>query len=137
IERFDPTFTKVLVRYNPEADAATNRRQAERLRELGDWLHQHDRKFMFELLVPATKEQLARVGGDQARYDRELRADLMLRVIGDLQTAGVEADIWKIEGLDRPEDCERIARQARAGGRGGVGCVVLGRGADASQVDRW
>src|SRR5262245_62002473 len=30
IETFDPTFCKVLVRYNPEGDRALNQRQAER-----------------------------------------------------------------------------------------------------------
>ena len=32
IEAFHPTFCKVLVRYNPEGDAALNRRQAARLK---------------------------------------------------------------------------------------------------------
>ena len=52
IEKFDPDFSKVLVRYNPEGDAEMNQRQAERLKRLADWLHEHDRKFLFELLVP-------------------------------------------------------------------------------------
>src|SRR5207249_2687836 len=43
----------------------------------------------------------------------------------------------KIEGVDRREDCDRIARQTRAGGRDGVACVVLGRGADDAKVDEW
>src|SRR5437016_1340587 len=67
IERFDPDFSKVLVRYNPDADADMNNRQLERLKRLADWLHEHDRKFLFELLVPATEEQLSGVGGDSDR----------------------------------------------------------------------
>ncbi len=137
IDRFDPDFAKVLVRYNPEGDEALNRRQVSRLRVLGEHLHTHGRKLLFELLVPATPAQLAAVGGDAGRFDLELRPDLMRRAIAELQDAGVEPDVWKIEGLDRREDCIRIADQVRAGGRGGVGCVVLGRGADAAQVDRW
>ena len=39
IEEFRPTFCKVLVRYNPEGDAAMNRRQAGRLKRLSDYLH--------------------------------------------------------------------------------------------------
>ena len=35
----------------------------------------------------------------------------MRHAIVDLQDAGVEADIWKIEGIDSQEDCERIARR--------------------------
>ena len=53
IEAFDPTFTKVLVRYNPEGDREMNKRQAAKLRRLSDWLHDHGTKFLFELLVPA------------------------------------------------------------------------------------
>ncbi len=137
IEEFDPTFSKVLVRYNPEGDAAMNERQAARLKELGEWLHANGRKLLFELLVPAEPHQLESVGGDAARYDVEVRPGLMLSTIAELQRAGVEPDIWKIEGLDKREDCDAIARAARAGGREKVVCVVLGRGADDDAVDRW
>ena len=137
IERFDPDFTKVLVRYNPEGDAEMNRRQSERLRRLADWLHGRDRKFLFELLVPAEESQLERVGGDSDRYDAELRPELMRRTIEELQEAGVEADVWKIEGIDTQEDCERIAQTCRRDGREGVICVVLGRGADDAKVEHW
>ncbi len=137
IERFDPDFSKVLVRYNSDGDADMNRRQSERLRRLSAWLHEHDRKFLFELLVPAEEAQLASVDGDSDRYDAELRPELMCRAIAELQDAGVEADIWKIEGVDEQADCERIAAQCRAGGREGVVCVVLGRGADDEKVDHW
>src|SRR5713101_4257732 len=61
IEAFQPTFCKVLVRYNPEGDQALNRRQAVRLRRLSEYLHSKSSSlFMFELLVPAEKAQLAR-----------------------------------------------------------------------------
>lgn len=137
IERFDPDFSKVLVRYNPEGDTEMNRRQAERLRRLSDWLHANDRKLLFELLVPAEEAQLAAVGGDAGRYDAELRPDLMIGAIGELQDAGIEPDVWKIEGVDERADAERIAAQCQAGGRDGVACVVLGRGADDDRVDQW
>jgi myo-inositol catabolism protein IolC len=137
IEKFDPDFSKVLVRYNPEGDAEMNQRQSEKLKRLGDWLHEHDRKFLFELLVPAEPDQLESVGGDEERYDRELRPELMRQAILDLQDAGVEPDIWKIEGIDSQEDCERISKTARRDGRDGVICVVLGRGADDAKVEHW
>jgi myo-inositol catabolism protein IolC len=137
IEEFDPVFTKVLVRYNPAGDGAMNERQTERLRELSDWLHERDRKFLFELLVPATKEQLGTVNDDPDRFDKELRPQLMLAAIAELQQSGVEPDVWKIEGIDRREDCEAIGTQTRMGGRDKVACVVLGRGADEAAVDHW
>jgi 5-dehydro-2-deoxygluconokinase len=137
IEQFDPDFSKVLVRYNPEGDAEMNQRQSERLKRLSDWLHEHDRKFLFELLVPAEEHQLEQAGGDEDRYDSELRPELMRRAITELQDAGIEADIWKIEGIDSQEDCERIAETCRRDGRDGVICVVLGRGANDEKVDHW
>jgi 5-dehydro-2-deoxygluconokinase len=137
IERFDPEFSKVLVRYNPDGEADANGVQLEKLKRLSDWLHEHDRKFLFELLVPAVETQLASVGGDTDRYDAELRPALMRRTIAEIQAAGIEVDIWKIEGVDERSDCEAIVAQARDGGRDGVVCVVLGRGADDAKVDEW
>ena len=136
IERFDPTFAKVLVRYNPD-DPEGNAVQDERLRRLSDWLRARSRGFLFELLVPATDAQLAAVNGDADRYDRELRPALMVRAIAALQAAGVEPDIWKVEGLDAREDYAQVAAQARAGGRDAVGCIVLGRGASEARVAQW
>jgi myo-inositol catabolism protein IolC len=137
IEDFDPSFSKVLVRYNPETEREMNARQAERLRRLGEWLHEHDRKYLFELLVPASPEQIEAADGDEDRWDKEDRPKLMKTAIEELQAAGVEPDIWKIEGIDRREDCETISAAARADGRDGVACVVLGRGADDAAVDHW
>src|SRR5919106_2056369 len=97
IESFDPHFSKVLVRYNPDGEAEMNERQLGRLKELADWLHEHDRKFLFELLVPAEQPQLDAVGGDSDRYDAELRPELMRRAIEEIQAYGCEVDIWKIE----------------------------------------
>ncbi|MDQ6773922.1 MAG: DUF2090 domain-containing protein, partial [Candidatus Dormibacteraeota bacterium] len=137
IEAFDPAFTKVLVRYNPEGEVVMNRRQLARLRRLSEWLRARDRKFLFELLVPLEPAQLRSVDGDRDRYDLELRPRLVVRTIQESQSAGVEPDIWKIEGLERREDCERVAAQARSGGRDRVSCIVLGRAASEERVVHW
>ena len=138
IEAFRPTFCKVLVRYNPEGNKEMNQRQAARLKLLSDYLHGKSRSlFMFELLVPPDKVQLDRLKGDKKKYDLELRPKLMVQAIHELQDAGVEADLWKIEGLDRSEDCEKVATAARRGGRDKVGCIVLGRGEDDRKVREW
>src|SRR4051795_909038 len=97
IEKFDPDFCKVLVRLNPDGEKELNERQLERLKRLADWLHEHDRKFLFELLVPAEDSQLEQVHGDSDRYDAELRPELMRRAIEMIQDYGCEVDIWKIE----------------------------------------
>ncbi len=136
IEAFDPTFAKVLVRYNPEGNLELNKRQSQRLARLSRWLRKHDRKLLFELLVPPTTEQID-LYEDAATYDKELRPYLVIEAIRRLQTADVEPDVWKIEGLDRAEDCERAVAQARNGGRDGVVCIILGRGADEAKVLHW
>jgi myo-inositol catabolism protein IolC len=138
IEAFRPTFCKVLVRYNPEGDAALNRRQATRLKRLSEYLHAKSRsRFMFELLVPAEKSQIERFKGDKKSYDLDMRPKLMVQAISQLQDAGVEPDVWKIEGLDRREDCEKVVDTAHRAGREKVGCIVLGRGEDDKRVRAW
>jgi myo-inositol catabolism protein IolC len=137
IEAFDPAYAKVLVRYNPDGDSAMNLRQLTRLAELSIWLRQHDRRLLFELLVPAEPAQLAEVGGDCDLYDLEMRPELTVRAIAEAQAAGVEPEIWKVEGLDRREDYRRVAEKARAAGRDRVTCIILGRGASEAKLEDW
>ncbi len=139
IEAFQPTFCKVLVRYNPEGDQALNRSQSARLSRLSEYLYRQESRsqFLFELIVPPEKSQLDSVKGDKKAYDLELRPRLMVEAIQQLQDAHVEPDVWKIEGLDRREDCEKIVDAARQGGRDKVGCIILGRGEDDKKVREW
>ena len=138
IQAIRPTFSKVLVRYNAEGNRTLNARQAKRLKRLSDYLHNGSGSlFMFELLVPAEKSQLQRLNGDKKAYDTQLRPQLMVRAIEELQDAGVEPDVWKIEGLDRRDDCEKVVAAARRGGRDRVGCIILGRGEDDQKVHEW
>jgi 5-dehydro-2-deoxygluconokinase len=138
IEAIQPTFCKVLVRYNPEGDGALNERQATRLKRLSDYLRSKEQnKFMFELLVPAEKSQLSQVNDNRQRYDLEMRPRLMVQAIKQLQDAQVEPDVWKVEGLDKRQDCENIVTAARRDGRGNVGCIILGRGEKDEKVHQW
>jgi 5-dehydro-2-deoxygluconokinase len=108
------------------------------LKRLSDYLQNGSASlFMFELLVPAEKSQLDRLNGDKKAYDTQLRPSLMVQAIEELQDAGVEPDVWKIEGLDRREDCEKVVAAARRGGRDRVGCIILGRGEDDRKVHDW
>ena len=136
LESLRPPLAKALVRFNVDGDAELNRRQLERLRRLSDWLGEHSPTLLFELLVPPLPEQLAAVGGDRDRYDAELRPELTTRAIAVVQEAGIEVATWKIEGIERREDCEAIAAACRAGGRE-AGCLILGRGADEAKVEHW
>lgn len=137
IEKFNPTFVKVLVRYNTGDDKELNKRQAARLARLSEYCHNNKRKFMFELLVPALEGQLASVGGDKKKFDTDVRPGLMEKAIAELQAAGIEPDVWKLEGLERAEDYKAIVAQARSKGRNHVGMIVLGRGENAEKVNHW
>src|SRR5688572_24302189 len=117
IERVNPTYCKVLVRYNPQGDAAVNLTQATRLQRLSDYLRRNQRLFMFELLVPPEPAQLTSVAGDERRYDSELRPGLMVQAIHQLQASGVEPDVWKVEGIDSRDDCLNLVAAARRNGR--------------------
>ncbi|GAA1331729.1 2-deoxy-5-keto-D-gluconate 6-phosphate aldolase domain-containing protein [Pseudonocardia xinjiangensis] len=131
---FDPDYVKVLVRDNPGFDLRARREQQDALAQVTGELHRAGRRLLLELLVPPTPEQHENLGDD---YDRALRPPLTEQVITDMQGAGAAPDIWKIEGLDLAEDAERVVAAARQGGRDDVRCVVLGRDADQSQLDRW
>jgi myo-inositol catabolism protein IolC len=136
IEAFDPTFLKVLVRYNPESDASLNQRQLVRLKKLSDYLASANRPFLFELIVPATSTQLASLGGSKQKYDLELRPKLMCEAIKQIQDGGVEPAIWKLEGVEDPANAKAIVMQAQAGGRK-AGVITLGRGESKDKVKEW
>lgn len=137
IEAFDPDFAKVLVRYNPDGDADLNARQSARLATLSQWLHERDRLFLFELLIPPTDAQDRAAHRDRLEYEQRMLPDLTVRTIAALQGAGVEPDIWKIEGMDDRAADTAAAAQARSGGRDHVACIVLGHGEDAPRVRGW
>ena len=132
-----PTFAKVLVRYNPDGDSSVNETQLKRLKVLSDFAHSAGFMFMFELLVPATKDQFESAGQDQGAYDRDVRPRLTMDAIREIQEAGVEPDVWKLEGVDDREAARGIVAQARNGGRTKVGVIVLGRGENEQRVQDW
>jgi myo-inositol catabolism protein IolC len=137
IELFRPTFAKVLVRYNPEGDADLNQRQLDKLYLLSDYCQKSDQLFMFELLVPATNSQMSWYHADVNAYDRKCRPELMVQAICEIQDAGIEVDVWKIEGLDDRNDCIKVIEAARRNGRSDVSCIVLGRGANEKKMAEW
>ena len=137
ISKFSPTFVKVLVRYNPKGEAALNQRQTLRLKRLSDYCHSHKNKFMFELLSLRHLNSWYQLGGNTSRYDHELRPALMVQSMKEIQNAGIEPDVWKLEGIETAEDSKKVAAQARMGGRDHVGVIVLGRGENAEKVKHW
>ena len=126
IEAVAPSFAKAMVRYNPQGERALNQRQEERLKQLSDACHRSERRFMFELLVPATAAKLERVAGDTDAYYQRTRPQLMIDAMRALQDAGVEPDVWKIEGLARRADEAKVRSwlATAAGVTGFIGFAV-------------
>jgi myo-inositol catabolism protein IolC len=54
----------------------------------------------------------------------------------EIQDAGVEPSVWKVEGVEKPDDAKAIVNQAQKGGRK-VGIITLGRGESKEQVEKW
>ena len=136
IEIFSPIYTKVLVRYNPDGDGEMNKQQLQRLKILHHYLMQKRRKFLFELLVPATAGQLALFGGSKDKYDVMMRPGLMKKAMSELQMAGVLPELWKLEGVEKKEDAEMLVWQARAVAKK-AGIITLGRGESIDKVREW
>lgn len=136
VQKFNPTFVKVLVRYNPDGDADLNERQAQKLQTLSAWCREQGFGLILEPLVVATSKQLELAGGDQTFYDLEMRPQLMELMMEELQGAGVEPDIWKIEGLEDARHYEALTAQAAAAPHSGK-IIVLGRHATDEQVENW
>jgi len=136
IEELDPILVKVLVRYNPEGDFMMNKRQLVRLRGLSSYLQSIRKPLLFELIVPATKEQLSKLGDVKEAYDRELRPKLMVETIKQIQDAGVEPTIWKLEGVEKVADAKAVVEAAQRDGRK-AGVITLGRGESKEKVQEW
>ena len=132
-----PDFVKVLVRYNPEGDAEVNINQVVRLKVLSDFCTENGFNFMFELLVPATSTQLSSVNGEIGRYDREIRPNLMVEAIKQIQKQGIEPQIWKVEGSTSVSDLKKIILQAQVNSRDQVRLILLGRGEDRDTIKQW
>ena len=136
LSEINPTYAKVLVRYNPEGDKELNARQNARLVELGKHLADKENKYLFELLVPATERQMEAAGGDKTKYEQEIRPDLTVQALKEIQEAGVNPEIWKLEGMDSEEAMQKVSDQVKAGNEN-AGIIILGRGESAEKAEQW
>jgi myo-inositol catabolism protein IolC len=136
VERIKPDYAKVLVRDNPDFDAAKRERQFGELAPVSAELAKRGVPLLYELLVPATDAQLHQAGDDSRAYDRDIRPGLVVRVIADTQAHGIEPALWKVEGLETVESTQQVADQAKAGGSR-ADLIVLGRDAPAERLDHW
>jgi myo-inositol catabolism protein IolC len=136
VEEFDPDFFKVLVRYNPNDDPQTRNTQIERLANVSAWAKDADWRWLFELLVPPTREQLARYD-DQYHFDEFARPGLTVTTIAAFTEGGVRPTIWKLEGYETTEGAQEVLDAVARAGEPLADCIVLGRNAPLSQVEHW
>ncbi len=125
---YDPDFFKVLVRYNPADEAGDRKVQIERLAQVSAWAASTGWRWLFELLVPPTREQLAQ-NDDQLHFDREARPELTAEAIAALSDGGVQPTIWKLEGYETTRGAEEVLRAVAAQTDAQAECIVLGRNA--------
>lgn len=137
IEKFRPNFTKVLIKYNPKDAEEIKVLQQKNLKIISDYSHKNNYKFLLEVLVLPTKEQLEKVNGKRDEYDVKYRPELTAEVVRSLQSKGIEPDIWKLEGMDSANDYKGVIEEARSQGRKNVSVVILGRGAEEEKVEEW
>ena len=121
LERWQPDYAKVLVRYDVRGDAELNARQRGRLKTLSDWLRANDGKLMLEVVVPGDGDRL----------------ELMLGAIAEMKDAGIAPALWKVDGLPSEAQCARVVELCGAEDGGEVGVIVLGRNAPAEEVAAW
>lgn len=126
-EKYNPTFAKALIHYNPQDDEQSKIRQQQQLKILSDYCHDHGYKFLLEVLIPPPSTSEESFG---------LRK-LQVLAIEELQTAGIEPDVWKLEGTKEVKDYQIIVNQVQKDARKNVGVVVLGRGENQSLVEEW
>jgi myo-inositol catabolism protein IolC len=136
IEKFSPKFVKALVRFNPDNNPKANEGQIEKLKILNEYCHAQNYLFMLEVLVPPTKEQLARVGNNSLQFEDNIKPELTTEVIDSFYVFGIAPDVWKLEGMNRKEDFEKVVERIKARGQE-AGIVVLGRGEKQDFVEKW
>jgi myo-inositol catabolism protein IolC len=136
VEAFDPDFFKVLVTYNPSDDEEMRRTQITRLAPVSEWADRSGRRWVLELLVPPTLDQLA-AHQDQAGFDRDARPALTAQVVSQLQGGGVHPTIWKLEGFETSEGADRVIAAVDADPHHPAVCIVLGRNAPLGRVEHW
>jgi myo-inositol catabolism protein IolC len=136
IAAYEPDFFKVLVRYNPADEADDRKVQIERLAQVSAWAAKAGRRWLFELLVPPTREQLSE-NEDQLHFDRQARPALTVETISAFTEGGVQPTIWKLEGYETTQGAEEVLREVAGAAGTPSECIVLGRNAPIEHVEHW
>ena len=127
ILKLKPEYAKVLVRYNP-VNKKDNLVQLKRLKKISDFCRKNKIGFLFELLVPASPEQVKKFAKS---YDLKARPALSVQAIKEISSYGIKPDIWKLEAMPG-NYWSKIIKVA-----GKAQIVVLGRAGSKVLVSQW
>jgi myo-inositol catabolism protein IolC len=123
VDAINPDGVKVLLRWDPDGDAALNGRQGELLAEVSASIMTLGIPLIVEFLTPPDPSSTK-------------RTDTMVRAIEQILAAGAEPAMWKVEGLDTTEGCQAVAEAISVGGRPAT-AIVLGRGVTLGTAVGW
>ncbi len=123
-----PSYAKALVRYDVSLD---NREQLSRLKELSDFCVENNIGLLIEPLMQNKNYE-------KEIYDADYRYLDLIKMILEMQDFGIEAKVWKIEGLYKKEQYTDVVKVARNNeNRLGVGIIILGRNESKEHVMQW
>lgn len=124
IEKYNPDFAKVLIKVSARGGSAYGGENGvsdltkNNLKKLNDYCRFASLKLLIEIVS-------------------EGNLDLILKTISELQHAGIDPDVWKVEGMENEFAYEQIVQEARRNGRDNVSVVILGRGEGKEVVEKW
>lgn len=125
-----PDIVKALIRWDP-TEVPERERQLRDLRTLSDFCTAEGFVFLLEPLIPP-----AAAHADVANFDTDFRPDLTVQMIHELQDAGIEPHIWKLEGIGNVDSMQKVSDATVRDGREAK-IVVLGRNEGIERIKRW
>ncbi|MFA5207895.1 MAG: DUF2090 domain-containing protein [Candidatus Paceibacterota bacterium] len=125
IDKFNPDFVKILIRYNP-LNKADNQKQLKVLSQINDFCQKRKYKVILELLVPPAKKDL-----NLKNYEKEIRAERTVGSINEIKEK-IKVNIWKLEGFEK-DQWKEVIKATNKDSK----IIFLGRGEDKKKVIKW
>jgi 5-dehydro-2-deoxygluconokinase len=134
LDKWQPEYGKVLVRYNPNETSEKKSRTQKKLKAVSEACATRGIKFLLELLIVKTE---ADSDVSAEAFEVHLRPQLVRQSMQEFYAAGIEPAVWKIEGMDDALELAETALAVQSGGRADRGLVILGRDEDKKRVENW
>ena len=102
-----PDFVKVLIRHRADGDAGDVATQLDRLVDVSDAVRGEPGTVPARVAHPVLRRRAR--GSDAEQLEVTVRPRLVVEAITQIQDAGVEPGVWKVEGVADPVGCAAIA----------------------------